>query len=72
MDVQRKTFEKMTRKQVSEFLGIPNATLDFWACMHPERLRYFKIGKHVYYDRADVETYLQSCSRGGQVCTATL
>ena len=51
----------MTRKETAEFLGIPVATLNYWATSYPGKLPYYRIGKRAVYNRKDVEAFVETC-----------
>jgi len=49
--------ELLTPKQVAEYLQVPVGTLAIWR-MRRTGPAGFKVGKHVRYRKADVETWL--------------
>lgn len=53
-----------SRKEVSEYLGIPVQTMAAWAA-HGEGPRYRRVGKHARYEWVDVRAWLDSQVTGG-------
>jgi excisionase family DNA binding protein len=57
----------LSRREASEYLGIPYDTLQFWASSKKgrERLGFYKIGRHANYLKSDLDNFIQSCKVGG-------
>lgn len=53
------------RDKVAEYLGVPVATLTAWA-HRGKGPRYTLVGRHARYRWADVETWLDQQTRGGE------
>ena len=51
----------MTRKEAAEFLGIAAGTLANWKSTGFKMIPHLKIGHHVRYRKADLESFLDSC-----------
>jgi predicted DNA-binding transcriptional regulator AlpA len=50
--------------EVSEMTGVPEDTLKYWRHQAPERgPRWFKIGKTVVYDLAEIDAWLDEQRR---------
>lgn len=50
----------LSPKQVSEYTGVPVATLAVWRCTGRVNIPYLKVGRAVRYRREDIEAYLAS------------
>lgn len=51
----------MTDQEASNYLGLAEGTMSGWRASGSVRIPYYKVGKRVFYLRADIEAYLQSC-----------
>jgi len=43
---------------VAEYLDVPKSTIRYWC--FTKKLRHYKIGRHLKFDRTDVDEYLES------------
>jgi len=59
------SFEKMSSVEVSELTGVPPKTLDYWACVDPQKLPFYKLGRRRWYNRTDVFAWIESRKVGG-------
>ena len=55
--------DRLTSAQVAEILGVKPATMTTWRCVGRYPIRYFKIGRRVFYKRADVDAFIESCRK---------
>lgn len=53
--------DRMTPAEVAAELGINPQTLEKWRCTgrHGKNLPHYKIGRRVFYRRADVERFIE-------------
>ncbi len=61
---------RCTRKQAAARLGVKEGTLAVWATTGRYKLPYYKIGRLVYYDKNDLDAFLES-RRVGEPIQAT-
>ena len=45
-------------EEVAEYLDVPKATIRYWC--FTKKLSYYKIGRHVRFDKSDIEKFLES------------
>ncbi len=45
-------------KDVAEFLGVPEGTIRYW--VFTRKLRHYKIGRHLRFDKEDLDKFLES------------
>ncbi len=43
---------------VSEYLDIPKSTIRYWC--FTKRLRHYKIGRHLKFEKSDIDKFLES------------
>ncbi|MBT3880696.1 MAG: helix-turn-helix domain-containing protein [Candidatus Scalindua sp.] len=43
---------------VAEYLDVPKSTIRYWC--FTKKLRHYKIGRHLKFDRIDINEYLES------------
>jgi len=54
----------MTPQEVADQLQLSPATLAFWR--HADRgPRFVRVGRHIRYHPADIDSFLASCEEGG-------
>jgi excisionase family DNA binding protein len=51
---------RLTRKQASNHLGVKEGTLAVWATTGRYSIPFYKIGRLVYYNRNDLDAFLES------------
>jgi excisionase family DNA binding protein len=56
--------DRMLRERAAEYLGVSVATLAAWACKGKGPAYYKVGGSRVFYNRADLDAYLESCRVG--------
>jgi len=49
-----------TTKEVADYLGVPEATVKSWRLNAGAGPKYITVGKHVRYDWADVEAWVEA------------
>jgi excisionase family DNA binding protein len=54
--------ELQSRREVSEWLGLPKQTLANWASQG-KGPRFYKVGRHTRYDPTDVRAWLEENAR---------
>ncbi len=50
--------------EVAEFLGVPEGTIRYW--VFTRKIRHYKIGRHLRFDKEDLEKFLESCLKKGE------
>jgi len=43
---------------VSEYLGVPKSTVRYWC--FTKKLRHYKIGRHLKFEKNDIDKFLES------------
>ena len=43
---------------VAEYLDVPKSTIRYWC--FTKRLRHYKIGRHLKFDKSDLDKFLES------------
>lgn len=51
--------ERMTLRQASEYLNVPENTLRWWRTCN-QGPRSYALGRKVFYDRADLDQWVES------------
>ena len=59
------TKSRLTRAEAAEYLGLTVTTLEVYASRGVPPLRYSRVGKHAFYDLADLESFQRSRTRSG-------
>ncbi len=59
-------FDLLSPKQVEEEYGIPVGTQAVWRCTKRYAIPYLKLGRLVRYNRAAIETWLESRTINGK------
>lgn len=57
--------DRLTRDEAAEYLGVKASTLTVWASTGRYNLPFIKVGRRVYYRRADLDAWLDRRRRGG-------
>lgn len=52
--------QKMTRQEAAQYLGVSQATLALDVTTHRHAIPYFKVGRKVYYLKADLDEWLMA------------
>ena len=45
-------------KETAEYFGVPESTIRYW--VFTRRLRHYKIGRHLKFDKSDLSKFLES------------
>jgi len=53
--------QKLNTREAAEYLGVTKATLETWRCTKRQNVPFYKVGSRVWYDRADLDVYLDTC-----------
>lgn len=53
--------ENMTETELARYLGLSPGTLRVWRSTKKVEIPYFKIGKAVRYNKAEVDAFLDKC-----------
>jgi excisionase family DNA binding protein len=52
--------QRLSNNEAAEFLGVNSRTLTNWRHLDNRELPYYKVGRRVVYDLADLMAYLAS------------
>ena len=44
--------------EVAEYFGVPEATIRYWC--FTKKVRHYKIGRHLKFDKSDLDKFLES------------
>lgn len=61
--IEAKFFERLTRTEAAEYLGVNSQTLANWAHTGRVKIPHHKIGRKVVYFKSDLDSYLASVRR---------
>lgn len=53
--------EWLDRTQAAEYLGYKVSTLEGWACTGRREIPYYQRGRKVFYKKADLDAFIESC-----------
>ncbi len=51
---------RLSRKHAARYIGVKSGTLAVWATTGRYNLPYYQIGGLIYYDRNDLDAFLES------------
>lgn len=54
----------LSARVAANYLGVTTATLDVWRCTGRYALPYVKIGRLVKYKKSDLDSFIESRTRG--------
>lgn len=52
---------RLNRTQASRYIGVPENTMCRWADRGYPNLPYLKLGGRIYYERADLDAFVERC-----------
>ncbi|MDA8259217.1 MAG: helix-turn-helix domain-containing protein [Betaproteobacteria bacterium] len=58
--IMRDRADRLDNDRAAEYLGVAPGTLEVWRCTRRYPIPYMKVGRKVYYDRADLDAWLAS------------
>lgn len=66
MSISENTPQRLNTAEAADYIGVVPGTLEVWRCSRRYDLPYIKVGRRVFYLRADLDNWLQSRRIGGQ------
>ena len=56
--------DRLTRQEAADYLGVSVNTLEVWACTGRYELRFYRVGRKVFYRRSDCDDWLARRAAG--------